>query len=130
MIQLSTLFSGIKTADSLVGKVLSKKGTRIQNKVDAVSTMQLAINATKAFLVAGENNYEPNLNLSTLWLSAFTAMIKIDKALAERLRQKSKFWSNPQQWLAEANSMELVPDLDELNEKCDLIMVELEKRNN
>ena len=55
-------------------------------------------------------------------------MIKIDKKLAFSLRQKSKFWSNPQKWIREDGAMELVPDLQELNEKCEMILIELEKR--
>jgi len=127
-LDFGTIFSGIKTADSVVSKVLSKKGTRIQNKIDAVASMQMAINATRIYLTEQNHNYAPNINLSNLWLIAFSSMIKIDKRLAERLRQKSKFWSNPQDWLEEENAMNLVPDLNELNEKCDLIMVELERR--
>jgi len=124
--ELGTLFSGIRTAESLAGKVLSKKGTRIQHKINAMEALQRAINATRVYLL--ENEYVPNLMLSNLWLDAFSAMIKIDKRLAGRLRQKSKFWTDPGSWLMEDNAMELVPDLNELNEKCDLIMVELEKR--
>ncbi len=70
----------------------------------------------------------PNEILSNLWLDAFTSMIRIDKQLAFSLREKSKFWSNPQRWLAEDSAMELVPDLQELNEKCDSILVTLGNR--
>ena len=124
--QLGTLLSGIRTAESLVSKVLSKKGTKIQDKINAVDALQRAINATRIFINA--NEYAPNLNLSNLWLDAFRAMIKIDKNLAARLRQKSKFWIEPENWIEEQNAMALVPDLNELNEKCDSIMVELERR--
>ena len=124
--QLGTLLSGIRTAESLASKVLSKKGTKIQDKINAVDALQRAINATRVFL--NTNEYAPNLNLSNLWLDAFKAMIKIDKNLAARLRQKSKFWTNPESWLEEQNAMALVPDLNELNETCDSIMVELERR--
>lgn len=128
MAGLGTIFSGLKLAETSISKVLSKKGTRINNKVLAVSAMQRAINATEIYLTNSNHNYQPNENLSNLWLEAFTAMIKIDKSLAGRLREKSKFWSNPQRWLREESAMELVPDLRELNEKCDLILVELERR--
>jgi len=128
MAGLGTIFSGLKLAETSISKVLSKKGTRINNKILAVSAMQRAINATEIYLTNSNHDYQPNENLSNLWLEAFTAMIKIDKSLAGRLREKSKFWSNPQRWLREESAMELVPDLRELNEKCDLILVELERR--
>ena len=128
MIELGTIFSGIKTAISLTDKVLPKKGTRINDKVLAVTAMQRAINATEAYLTTSNRNYSPNNNLSNLWLDAFITMIKIDKKLAFSLRQKSKFWSNPQKWIREDGAMELVPDLQELNEKCEMILIELEKR--
>ena len=128
MIELGTIFSGIKTAISLTDKVLPKKGTRINDKVIAVTAMQRAINATEAYLTTSNRNYSPNNNLSNLWLDAFITMIKIDKKLAFSLRQKSKFWSNPQKWIREDGAMELVPDLQELNEKCEMILIELEKR--
>lgn len=128
MIDLGTIFSGIRTANSLTDRVLSKKGTRIDNKILAVSSLQRAINATEIYLTTSNRNYIPNENLSNLWLEAFTAMIKIDKELAGRLRQKSMFWSNPQRWLQEDTAMELIPDLQELNEKCEMILIELERR--
>lgn len=125
---IGTILSGIRTAVQVTDKVLSKKGTRIDDKIRAITAMQRAINATESYLESSNRNFKPNDNLSNLWLEAFTAMIKIDKTLAERLREKSKFWSNPQRWIQEDGAMELVPDLIELNERCDLILVELDKR--
>jgi hypothetical protein len=128
MAELGTLLSGIRTAIAVTDKVLPKKGTKIDNKILAVSTMQKAINHTEAYLVKSDRNFVPNENLADLWIEAFTAMIKIDKNLASRLRQKSMFWSNPQRWLQEDTAMELIPDLHELNEKCEMILIELERR--
>lgn len=126
--ELTTIFSGIKTAESLLGKVLSKKGTRLQKKIEAVSLMQRAINSTEIYLTNSNHTYQPNEDLSEQWLVAFTAMLSIDKKLANRLRAKSKFWTNPQRWLLEENTMELVPDLNELDQKCEMLIIELEKR--
>lgn len=124
----STLFSGINTASSLLNKVLSKRGTRIENKIKAVVVMQKAINNTEAFLVKSKHNYQPNEALSNLWLDAFKEMIKIDKSLAKSLHSKSKFWSNPKKWLQEEGAMELIPTLKELDEKCNQILAELDRR--
>lgn len=128
VIDLGTIFSGISTATNILDKVLPKKGTRIDDKIIAVTVLQKAINMTEAYLTQSNSNYTPNQELSNLWLEAFTAMIKIDKNLARRLRDKSRFWSNPQNWLRQDGSMELVPSLQELNEKCDIILIELERR--
>ena len=123
-----TIFSGLKLADSALGKVLSKRGTRLQKKIEAVRIMQRAVNNTREYLVESNHNYKPNIELSNLWNDAFGAMMPIDKTLAVRLNNKSRFWSNPQVWLIHEGAMELVPDLNELDEKCDTIIVELENR--
>ncbi len=128
MIDFGTIFSGVKTADTILEKVLGKKGTRIDNKIVAVTCLQRAINSTEVYLTTSKQNYVPNQDLSNLWLEAFTAMIKIDKSLAGRLRDKSRFWSNPQKWLRNESAMKLVPDLQELNEKCEMILIELRRR--
>ncbi len=128
MLPFSTLLSGIRTAEGLLSQVLGKRGTRLNHKIAAVVALQKAINATRAFLVHSEMTYSPNEALSHLWLDAFEKMIRIDKSLARDLRATSNFWSNPQLWLQEKSAMELVPDLQELNERCDQILVQLEKR--
>ncbi|MFK2820194.1 hypothetical protein U0L90_08705 [Flavobacteriaceae sp. LMIT009] len=125
---ISTLLSGINTTSSLLDKVLSKRGTRIDDKISAVTSMQKAINYTEAYLTKTNNTFIPNEELSSLWLEAFTSMIKIDKNLAKELRTNSLFWSNPQKWLKEKGAMELVPTLKDLNERCEGILNELERR--
>lgn len=125
---ISTLLSGINTTSSLLDKVLSKRGTRIDDKISAVTSMQKAINYTEAYLTRTNNTFIPNEELSSLWLEAFTSMIKIDKNLAKELRTNSLFWSNPQKWLKEKGAMELVPTLKDLNERCEVILNELERR--
>ena len=123
-----SLMSVIQVAESTLSKVLSKKGTRINDKIKATSSLQEAINATEAYLTQNNHIYQPNNEISRLWNQAFTDMIKIDKYLANRLRQKGRFWSNPRLWLNQDSSMELIPDLKELNEECEMILVELDNR--
>ena len=115
-------------ASSLIERVLPKKGTRIDKKIEAVRSMQQAVNNTRLYLVNSNNSYQPNAELSDLWNLAFAAMVPIDKTLARRLNDKSRFWSNPHIWLANEGAMELIPDLNELDERCDSILVELENR--
>lgn len=123
-----TIITVISEVTRAINSVLSKKGTRIDKKVDAVKLMQRAINNTRNYLVNSNNNYQPNADLSNLWNDAYAAMMPIDTELARRLNDKSRFWSNPHIWIAEEGAMELIPTLKELEDNCDLIMVELEKR--
>ena len=103
---LAEFIAGMGLTESVLDKVLSKRGTKITKKILAVTLMQRAINNT----------------------DAFASMISIDKDLALRLNDKSRFWSNPQRWIQNDGAMELIPSLNELNEKCDLLLVELDKR--
>src|SRR5210317_2034003 len=98
---ISTIFSGIRSVAAVLSQVLSKRGTRIEKKINAVSCMQKAINATEIYLTKNDQQYQPNENLSILWVDAFTAMIPVNKEIAEKLRQSSRFWANPQKWLEE-----------------------------
>ncbi len=127
-ISIGTLLSGINTTKGLLEFILSKKGACIEKKIIAVKLMQKAINSTEIYLVESNRNFRPNQTLSSLWLEAFTSMIPINKNLAGRLRDKSRFWANPQSWIREERAMELVPDLIELNDKCNDLLIELNCR--
>lgn len=125
---LAEFISGMGLTESVLDKVLSKRGTRITKKISAVTLMQRAINNTEAYLTRTNHDYSPNESLSNLWNDAFASMISIDKDLAWKLNDKSKFWSNPQRWIREDGAMELIPSLNELSEKCEQLLVELDKR--
>lgn len=128
MLDLTTLLPGVQSVRTVLDEVLSKKGTKVTLKINAVSRMQEAINATKIYITKSKGNYLPNTTLSKLWLDAFTAMIPVNKDLAHRLRQKSKFWTDPQSWFKESGALELVPDLSELDDRCEELLMELDKR--
>lgn len=125
---LAEFIAGMGLTESVLDKVLSKRGTKITKKILAVTLMQRAINNTEAYLTKTNHDYSPNETLSNFWNDAFASMISIDKDLALRLNDKSRFWSNPQRWIQNDGAMELIPSLNELNEKCDLLLVELDKR--
>lgn len=120
-------FDIVNIANSLLSKVLSKRGTRIEKKILAVKLMQRAINNTKHYLNTSEK-LKSNTELSNLWNDAFGAMFPINKVLARKLYNNSRFWSNPDEWLLEKGSMELIPTLKELEERCESILIELENR--
>ncbi|MFD1316634.1 hypothetical protein [Namhaeicola litoreus] len=109
-------------------KVMTKKGTRLEKKITAVGDLQKAINATKSYLVSSHKNYSPNSTLSNLWNTAFVSMVPFDKVLANQLRDKGRFWSDPKSWLNKPSSMELIPDLKDLDEKCEEMMITLNFR--
>lgn len=126
---LAEILTGISTFKDVLDLVLSKRGTRLTKKIEAVSILQRAINNTDLYLTQTNHQYnEPNENLSNLWNDAFKAMLSIDKQFARKLNDKSKFWSNPIRWINNESSMELIPDLKEIEEKCETILLELEKR--
>ena len=125
---LGALLSIIKTVEGLLSKVLGKRGIRITYKIEAVTAMQRAINATETYLAKSKKQIEPNSQLADLWLTAFEKMLRIDKPLARKLRHTSNFWSNPEKWTNEQSAMELLPDLKDLYEQCEQILIELERR--
>ena len=125
---IGDIISVIGLFGNALEKVKSKKGTRLEKKITAVGDLQKAINATKSYLVTSNKNYSPNTDLSNLWNTAFTSMIPFDKVLANQLRDKGRFWSDPQSWLNNPSSMELIPNLKDLDEKCEQMIITLEFR--
>src|SRR5690606_20375767 len=99
-------------------------------KIAALSKMQRAVNATRIFLkdnLSDHDSYQPNENLSVVWLEAFEAIHKFDGELADKLRFKSNFWANPKKWLKEPGALELVPKLIELDDYIEGNLAELKK---
>ncbi len=125
---MNEILSVLNLALSSVGKALSKRGTRIEKKILAVQLMQKAVNRTRLYLNESDHNYRPNAGLSDLWNEAFAAMMPIDPSLARQLNNQSRFWIEPQAWLLEESAMALQPSLKELQDRCDGIIVELERR--
>lgn len=125
---LAELIAGMGLTETVLDKVLGKRGIKITKKISAVTLMQRAINNTEAYLTKTKHDYSPNEILSNFWNDAFASMISIDKDLAWKLNDKSRFWSNPQPWIDNDGAMELIPTLKELNEKCRQLLVELDNR--
>lgn len=125
---MNEILSILNLALSAVGKALTKRGTRIEKKIRAVQLMQKAVNQTKLYLNESKGNYAPNARLSNLWNEAFAAMMLIDQSMAKQLNDQSRFWVEPQAWLPEDSAMELQPTLQELQDRCDAIIIELQRR--
>ncbi len=55
-------------------------------------------------------------------------MMPFDKELAKTLRDQSRFWSNPESWRREPGAMELIPEMRELDDRCEEMINTLEMR--
>lgn len=123
------LVEGIKLSiKKLYEQIIDKKVSQEQRE-RLSSALEAILNAsieTRNFI---ENKgYQTNMELSQLWSTALKKSIdaKIED-LPDYLFNKHKFWGNPKDWLNEPTSMKLVPKLNTLNEKCEMILIELKK---
>ncbi len=110
---------------------LSEKNRAKKDKVtDALVNIQIAIVETRKYI--NENGYEPNADLTKLWLTAFEKTEKAEiyskNEFPTYLYNKAKFWGDPKIWLKEPSAMELVHTLNELDEKADSILMKLENK--
>ena len=107
---------------------LSEKKRAKKDKVtEALVSIQTAIIETRKYI--NENGYNPNSDLSKLWLTAFEKTEKAEiyskNEFPEYLYNKARFWGDPKVWLKEPTAMELIPTLVSLEEKTDSILVKL-----
>lgn len=112
--------------DAAVG-LLQKLSVKSKKKeyADAISAIQTATIATPKFI--RESRYIENTVLSTLWIDAMNKTINagIGDDLPRYLMDKAKFWGDPQVWLANPTSLTLVPKLNDLDQKCEMLLIEL-----
>ena len=107
--------------------LLDKQEVKNDKAVETVVAIQTAIIETRKFITT--IGYEPNSDLSKLWLASFDkvkkARIYSGNDFPEFLYNKAKFWGDPKAWLEEPGSLELVPTLKELEKECDSILVKI-----
>ena len=112
----SSIIAGININNLLQGNK--------QRKIEALTALQKAVIKTREYI--DNIGYEPNTELSSLWLDAFekvqNANLLNDYYRIEELYHKAKFWSNPRRWRREKGAMELVPKLKDLQEHCDSLL--------
>jgi len=123
------LIEGIKLSIKKLSEQIFNQNISQEQRERLSSALEAIRNAsiqTRDFI--DNKGYEPNTELSQLWNIALKKSIdaKIED-LPDYLYNKSKFWGNPKDWLNEPTSMELVPKLNTLNEKCEMILIELKK---
>jgi hypothetical protein len=69
--------------------------------------------------------YVPNINLSNKWRSILKDLLNTklyNEPITKEIFNKSRFWGDPQKWLKEPGSMELVPTLTRLEAHCEMIL--------
>lgn len=101
-----------------------QRNQRNDQVIQAITDLQLAILETRQYI--DNVGYQPNTELSRLWLNAFGSLQRAGiYADGERLFDKARFWGNPQEWLAVDGAMELIPTLRELENECSTILVRI-----
>lgn len=93
----------------------------------AIAAISKATIQTRNFIK--KHGYVANTTLSDLWIDAMEKVIqaKIYDDLPKHLIDKARFWGDPQNWLANPNSMVLVPKLMQLEEKCEMLLMEINR---
>jgi hypothetical protein len=94
--------------------------------VEAITSIQIATIKTRNFIK--EKGYEQNEELSELWLDALNkvALAKIHDDLPGSLHSKAKFWGQPKDWIKNPETLKLVPKLNYLDEKCEMLLKQLD----
>lgn len=110
-------------------KVIASKLSKFDPKatIEAITAIQKATIKTRNFIT--DHGYKRNEELTDLWHNALNKVVaaNIDEGLPEYLYQKARFWGEPQDWIKNPQSLELVPKLKDLDEKCSILLVKLKK---
>ena len=125
------LVDGIKECLILFGKKIIRKIYNPSDKdkmIDAISAIQLATIESRKFI--DDFGYERNTDLTKLWHEALKKVIaaKIDDNLPEYLYHKAQFWGKPKDWLNNPDTLQLVPKLNDLDEKCEMLLMQLRNK--
>lgn len=95
----------------------------------ALRAIRKALRETRLFIQ--EKGYVPNGKLSELWHEAFEAASGIKVFRGDRivvnLYDRSRYWEDPETWSLNPVAMALVPQLLEVEDKCEILLKELTK---
>jgi hypothetical protein len=125
------LVEGFKVAfEKILGKINKNYFNTIEKRTrlaEALTSINQAIIETKRFI--RDEGYFDNTELSKLWHEAFNKSVAADleDGLPEYLYHKADFWGDPQEWINNPASLEIVPKLRDLKRLCDGIMVRISK---
>lgn len=119
------LVDSIKDVLRVIASKLSKFDPKAT--IEAITAIQKATIKTRNFIT--DHGYKRNEELTDLWHNALNKVVaaNIDEGLPEYLYQKARFWGEPQDWIKNPQSLELVPKLKDLDEKCSMLLVKLKK---
>lgn len=117
------LLDSIKEVLRIIALKLSKFDPKSTS--EAITAIQNATIKTRNFI--SDHGYKRNEELTELWHSALNKVVaaNIDEGLPDYLYQKARFWGNPKDWIDNPTSLELVPKLNELDEKCGMLLQRL-----
>lgn len=119
------LVDGIRDVLRIIAKKLSKFDPKATS--EAITAIQKATIKTRNFI--SDHGYRRNEELTELWHNALNKVVaaNIDEGLPNYLYQKARFWGNPKDWIDNPTSLELVPKLKQLDEKCGMLLLKLSK---
>ena len=125
IIEKVVLVDSIKDVLKVIASKLSKFDPKAT--IEAITAIQKATIKTRNFIT--DHGYKRNEELTDLWHNALNKVVaaNIDEGLPEYLYQKARFWGEPQDWIKNPQSLELVPKLKDLDEKCTILLVKLKK---
>lgn len=89
---------------------------------DTIIAIKEATEATRAFIT--NQGFQTNTNLTAQWRNCLKSAVtaNLNEGLEDYLYYKAEFWGNPQEWLKNPSSMELVPKLRDLDDKCGILL--------
>lgn len=108
-------------------RIIAKKLPKFDPKAtaEAITAIQKATIRTRNFI--SDHGYKRNEELTELWHNALNKVVaaNIDEGLPDYLYQKARFWGEPKDWISNPTSLELIPKLSQLDEKCGMLLVKL-----
>ena len=125
------LVEGFKVVfEKILEKVDNGHFDKIEKKTklaEALTSINQAILETKKFIK--NEGYIDNTGLSQLWHVALNKSVAagLKDGLPEYLYHKADFWGEPEEWLDNQSSLEIVPKLNDLKQLCDSLMVRLNR---
>ena len=125
------VFGKVVLVDSIrdVLKTITSKLSKFDPKATAIAitAIQKATIRTRNFIA--DHGYKRNEELTELWHDALNKVVaaNIDEGLPDYLYQKARFWGEPKDWIDNPTSLELVPKLTQLDEKCGILLQKLKK---
>jgi len=121
---LRAILKNIPTLWGIPATYLELKDKRKDAVREAFKNLKNATHATRVHIEA--KGYVANPELSKLWTSASTSMMEAklfgDSSFIYNIAKKGDFWSDPPKWRQEKGSMEIVPKLRDVDDKCDEIL--------